>query len=256
MVRLGLMAILSIVVLGPLSACGSSAPVARPTTTPTSPPISTPRSVDVSAADPGDSPPDPLNLRIGATGPEVRALQDRLSSLGYWLGSPDGAFGALTHQAVLALQKAAHVTADGIVGPETRRALTAGTSPVPRHDGGSRIEVDLDHQLVLVVSDGKLDRVFNASTGSNRTYTVNGVREVAVTPTGEYSIFRRVDGWDSSPLGTLWRPAYFVGGVALHGHGEVPPYPASHGCVRVSIAAMDWFWAAGLVADGTPVLVY
>ena len=39
-------------------------------------------------------------LKPGSTGPAVLALQQRLSSLGYWLGTPDGAFGDSTEQAV------------------------------------------------------------------------------------------------------------------------------------------------------------
>ena len=40
-------------------------------------------------------------------------------------------------------------------------------------------------------------------------------------------------GWDPSPLGLLYDPMYFVAGYAIHGNPSVPPYPASHGCVRV-----------------------
>ena len=40
-------------------------------------------------------------------------------------------------------------------------------------------------------------------------------------------------GYDPSPLGVLLNPMYFVGGYAIHGNPSVPPYPASHGCVRV-----------------------
>ena len=40
-------------------------------------------------------------------------------------------------------------------------------------------------------------------------------------------------GYDTSPLGVLLDPMYFVGGYAIHGNPSVPPYPASHGCVRV-----------------------
>ena len=39
--------------------------------------------------------------------------------------------------------------------------------------------------------------------------------------------------FDASPLGTLFDPMYFTGGYAVHGNPIVPPYPASHGCVRV-----------------------
>jgi N-acetylmuramoyl-L-alanine amidase len=44
----------------------------------------------------------------------------------------------------------------------------------------------------------------------------------------------------TSKLGTLYRPAYFNNsGYAVHGEGEVPSYPASHGCVRITVPAMD-----------------
>jgi lipoprotein-anchoring transpeptidase ErfK/SrfK len=64
-----------------------------------------------------------------------------------------------------------------------------------------------------------------------------------------------VDGWDKSPLGRLYRPKYFNGGIAVHGYLSVPPYPASHGCVRVSVPAMDWFWKDDRMDRGTKVIV-
>jgi lipoprotein-anchoring transpeptidase ErfK/SrfK len=36
----------------------------------------------------------------------------------------------------------------------------------------------------------------------------------------------------------------------------VPPYAASHGCVRVTLAAIDWIWAEDVAPIGTPVWVY
>jgi lipoprotein-anchoring transpeptidase ErfK/SrfK len=65
-----------------------------------------------------------------------------------------------------------------------------------------------------------------------------------------------VDAWDKSPLGQLYRPRYFNGGVAVHGYPSVPAYPASHGCVRVSLAAMDMIWRDDLLPRRTPVWVY
>jgi lipoprotein-anchoring transpeptidase ErfK/SrfK len=53
------------------------------------------------------------------------------------------------------------------------------------------------------------------------------------TPEGRFAIYRKVTGYDTSPLGVLLDPMYFVGGYAIHGNPSVPPYPASHGCVRV-----------------------
>ena len=44
-------------------------------------------------------------------------------------------------------------------------------------------------------------------------------------------------------------------GIALHA-GQLPGYPASHGCVRLSLPAMDFLWAQDLVPLGTPVWVH
>jgi lipoprotein-anchoring transpeptidase ErfK/SrfK len=58
-------------------------------------------------------------------------------------------------------------------------------------------------------------------------------------------------------LGSLWRPKYFTNdGVAFHGAASVPPYPVSHGCVRMTNAAINYVWANNLIPLGTSVWVY
>jgi lipoprotein-anchoring transpeptidase ErfK/SrfK len=42
----------------------------------------------------------------------------------------------------------------------------------------------------------------------------------------------------------------------MHGSPSIPPHPASHGCARLSNAAIDFIWAANLMPIGTPVWVY
>jgi lipoprotein-anchoring transpeptidase ErfK/SrfK len=72
-----------------------------------------------------------------------------------------------------------------------------------------------------------------------------------------FSVLRQVDGYDPGPLGQLYRPKYFTEtGVAVHGYSDVPPYPASHGCVRVSNAAIDYIWANNILPIGAAVWVY
>jgi len=195
-------------------------------------------------------------LEFGDRGRAVAALQTRLSRLGYWLGAADGSFGMTTQQAVYALQKAAGLTADGVYGPKTAAALKKGVLPRVRPASGHVIEVNLTSDLLMIVNGGKLAAVLNTSTGGGYTYTSGGVTAVAHTPTGQFKIFRSVDGMDVSPLGELWRPRYFYGGYAIHGSGSVPPYPVSHGCVRLSDPAIDWIWATGQAPFGTEVMVY
>jgi lipoprotein-anchoring transpeptidase ErfK/SrfK len=69
-------------------------------------------------------------------------------------------------------------------------------------------------------------------------------------------MFRQVNALDKGPLGDLWRPKYFNGGIALHGAEAVPAYPASHGCARISNPAINWVWDTGQAPMGTKVWVY
>ena len=64
-----------------------------------------------------------VNLKQGAKGSTVKEVQTRLKKWGYYFGEVDGVFGANTKKAVIAFQKKNGLTADGIVGPATYRAL-------------------------------------------------------------------------------------------------------------------------------------
>ena len=222
-----------------------SKPTTKPTTKPTPKPTPKPDPVPTE----GDT------LHVGDSGPYVKSVQARLSSLGYWNGTPDGQFGMLTSQAVMALQKAAGLGRDGVYGPSTRRALQAGVRPQSRM-GGTGIEIDKARQLLLVVRGGAVTTILNTSTGSGEQYSSGGQQHVALTPAGTFSTFRSVDHLDKGPLGDLWRPRYFNGGIAVHGAGSIPGYPASHGCARVSNPAMDMIWATDLMPIGSRVVVY
>jgi lipoprotein-anchoring transpeptidase ErfK/SrfK len=172
------------------------------------------------------------------------------------LSATDGSYGDTTQQAVLAFQKAAGLERDGVAGPQTMKALTAGVTVSPQSTAGHVIEVDKARQLVLIVDNGKIQNIFNTSTGSNQPYQYAGQTYLATTPSGHFSVFRQVDGDDPGPLGDLWRPKYFNGGIALHGAASVPGYPASHGCARLSDAAIDWIWSTNQAPIGTSVWVY
>jgi hypothetical protein len=56
-------------------------------------------------------------------GADARTLQGALNVLGFAAGEPDGIFGAYTERAVREFQANAGLPADGIVGPDTVRAL-------------------------------------------------------------------------------------------------------------------------------------
>src|SRR5205809_992454 len=121
-------ALVLVALLGSLAACGSDRPA---TATASQPPAPTPAAASSAspsgpaptgpapAASPSASPgpTGPPMLRPDASGPEVLALQRKLTELGYWLGTPDGRYGESTGHAVTAFQKVTGLDRDGVAGP-------------------------------------------------------------------------------------------------------------------------------------------
>ena len=205
---------------------------------------------------PTSAPPAPPTLNPGASGAAVASLQTKLLALGYWVDTTGGSFDDSTEQAVWALQKAANLPRDGVVGPATWAALNAGVVPQPRPAAGYEIQIDLEDDLIMVVNNGHLVLTLNTSTGGGYTYTQDGVVNIAITPTGVFQTNRVVNGTVTDTLGTLWRPRFFYEGYAIHGDSSVPPTPVSHGCARISNEAIDWVWANNIDPIGTTVWVY
>jgi len=105
------------------------------------------------------------------------------------------------------------------------QALANPRHPAPKFARpAAHIEVNKGLQVLYVVRGSKIALIVPISTAG-----IAG----AFTPVGRFAVYRKVGGFDPSPLGTLYDPLYFTGGYAIHGNPSVPPYPASHGCVRV-----------------------
>lgn len=69
-------------------------------------------------------------LKVGCTGEAVKALQKRLSDLGYLDERYiTGYYGDLTFKAVKAFQNRAGLEADGVYGPASRKAIESGSAP-------------------------------------------------------------------------------------------------------------------------------
>ncbi|MDQ1456926.1 MAG: hypothetical protein QOH28_2546 [Actinomycetota bacterium] len=201
--------------------------------------------------------PDVGLMGMGATGAAVTDVQNRLMSMGYWLPGANGVFDSNMQQAIWAFQKANGLPRSGVVDDATQAGFRTAVRPQARSASGSMIEIDKTRQILMVVENRYVRYVFNTSTGSDHPYTLDGAGYSAHTPEGVFSIIRQVDGPDHGPLGTLWRPKYFTwSGVAIHGYSSVPPYPASHGCTRVSNTAIDWMWANNILPIGLTVWVY
>ena len=188
-------------------------------------------------------------------GPGLAVAQQRLQDLGYWDGGPTGSMNDATTQAIWAFQKYEHLPLTGTLDAAELVDLANTSRPQAPDITGDAIVVQKGPDLVFLVRHSSTAWVFNTSTGGGYTYTSGGVTSVAVTPDGTFHIQYGINGWHTSPLGQMWRPRFFVGGYALHGDTDVPAAPVSHGCVRVSIEAMDFIWDNNLAPIGETVSV-
>jgi peptidoglycan hydrolase-like protein with peptidoglycan-binding domain len=206
-------------------------------------------SVGATVFPPGEGPaPDPSVVELGAVvalepgdrGPQVEFLQQRLERAGFRPGEVDGEFGGATYQAVMAFQKQHDLERDGIFRPDDWDLLDQAAT-VRLREEADRIEIDLGKQVLYLVDNHQVQAVLPVSSGNGGTfinYTGRAVR--AQTPEGKYSFYMQRNYHHRSYLGAMYKPYYFRGGYAIHGSPSVPGYPASHGCVRVTNADMDF----------------
>ena len=178
-------------------------------------------------------------LSLGSRGPSVLSLEQRLHELHYALSTVDAYFGSDTRDAVYAFQKVNGLPRTGSVDGLVWRRLQTATVPRARY-GGDHIEVDKTRQVLFVVRHGEVQLVVDVSTGATGN-----------TPLGHWHVYSKVPGYNAK---LMYFSSFFIGGFAIHGYSSVPPYPASHGCVRVPI------WVAvrlyELASYGTEVDVY
>ena len=163
-------------------------------------------------------------------------IERRLSSLGYWITKADGRRDASTQHAIMAFQKVEGRKRTGTMSSADLAALRTAQTPTAKYpeDKTAHIEVDLTRQVLFFVNDtGTVTRILPISSGNEKKFKDRGEWKVAHTPRGLFPVGAKINGIRESSLGLLYYPSYFVGGLAIHGSNSIPPYPASHGCVRV-----------------------
>ncbi len=150
---------------------------------------------------------------FGSRGEEVRQIQKKLKSLGFYTGSIDGVYGTNTKNAVTAFQRSCGLKADGIAGPTTLLYLGLSSS-----SGYSSSDVWLLAKLIAAEARGEnykgqvavgavvLNRVSHASFPDSISGVIyqNGafdcVRDsnwnVAPTDTAKKAATEALNGWD------------------------------------------------------------
>jgi hypothetical protein len=172
---------------------------------------------------------------------EVKKAEARLKEMGY--------------PSVTMFQKWHDLTATGRITRRDFNAIMDAEPPQPRDAGYAHVEVDVDRQILLLVdSDGAIQKMLPVSTGSNKRYNEKGIRGLAYTPRGRFRVYAKIAGWRKSPLGLLYYPSYFSDGLAIHGNPSVPRTPQSHGCVRIPMSSAAEM--SKLLPVGTILLIY
>jgi len=178
-----------------------------------------------------------------------------LSSLGYWITKVDGKSDDSTRQGIIAFQKVEGLKRTGVLSDDVVRSLRLASKPSAKHGGVAHVEIDITRQVIFLVNDdGEVTKVLSTSTGNGERYFSEGKWQTAYTPRGTFKIQRQIKGVRKAPLGTIYYPSYFNGGIAIHGSNSIPVKAASHGCARIPRFADRQF--VDMVKVGMPVYVY
>jgi L,D-transpeptidase catalytic domain len=159
----------------------------------------------------------------GSGGPVVRLLQKGLTKLRF-VTSRSGVFDDATARAVMAWRKVRGMARTYLASADVVRGVLAGRGRFrpryPRH--GHHVEADLSRQVLALIDRGRVRRIYHMASGKPSTPTVLGT----------FHVYRKSPGMNARGM---VHSNYFIGGYAIHGYASVPPYPASHGCLRVPI---------------------
>ncbi len=185
----------------------------------------------------------------------VKEAEEILTDLGYWITKVDGKADDSTRQGIMAFQKVEGLKRTGVLDDKVLRELRLATRPVAKHKGPAHVEIDISRQVIFLVDDaGEVTKVLSTSTGNGEKYFSEGKWQKAYTPRGTFKIQRQIKGVRTAPLGKLYNPSYFNGGIAIHGSNSIPAKAASHGCARIPRFADKDF--VEMVKVGMPVYVY
>ena len=179
------------------------------------------------------------SARPGARGPVVRLLQRQLARLGYVVGRL-GFYDARTARAVLAFRKVTGMRRTAIASSDVFKRLARGGGVFrvrfPGH--GKHVEADLSRQVIVLIRNGKAERIYPVSSGKPSTPTIQG----------HFRVYLKAPGTNAKGM---FMSSYFIRGYAIHGYPSVPVFPASHGCIRVAnaeaVSIFNWLSRGDIV---------
>lgn len=185
-------------------------------------------------------------------GSDVLEVQTRLAQMGYDPGPADGIYGPRTAEAVRRLQKQTGLIPDGIVGIQTRLAMSEEDRFVAYTDDSNAPLAEMS--IMIDVSTQKLTLLLNGYP--YRSYPVAVGKDNTPSPVGHWKITTKRKNWGSG-FGSRWMQLSVPWGV--YGiHGTNKPWSigtrASGGCIRMHNKDVEELYT--LVGIGTPVSIY
>lgn len=184
-------------------------------------------------------------VAAGSRGAEVRALLEALARLRFRVPGISSNMSSAAADAVVAFQKAYRLPRTYVFDRDDWAKLDRARLLRPRYARPKlHIEIDKGRQILMVVKHGAVLGIVPVSTGATGntpegTHTIMWKAYAASTPYGHGLLY-----WDMQ----------FHPGFAMHAYPFVPPYPASHGCVRQPSWAAPWTYANSYA--GETVYVY
>ncbi len=161
-----------------------------------------------------------IDLDPGDSGPAVELFNDLLRKQAYF-NTDNAHYGSHTERAVMAFRKVNGMARNFQATPEIFAKLAKGEGgfKIQQPGAGKHAEVDISKQVMALADNGEAKYVFHVATGA------------AATPSdvGGFTFYRKDAGFNS--IG-MYYSVYYNRGEATHGYHSVPPYPASHGCIR------------------------
>ena len=179
-------------------------------------------------------------LAVGSKGPYVRIMLKRLAALRFRVPGISSVFSVDAGDSVVAFQKAYGLARTYVfAGADWRKLDTARIIRAVHKSPQTHIEIDKTRQILMIVKKGVPYGILPVSTGATGN-----------TPVGTFHILRKAPStstWLGSAI--LWRTMDFYRNFAMHGYPDVPPYPASHGCVREPIWVANWTYVHSWVGE-------
>lgn len=191
-------------------------------------------------------------LTVGATGDDVKQLQERLAKARLWKGGASGKYNEKTVAAVKRYQKRFRLKQTGNVDAATLKAMVG------------RIDISLNSRTLVLYRDGKAYKTFRVAIGTPDHPTPTGNFKVVEKQTNPTWLppdspwakgLGPIPPGPGNPLGTRWIGTS-APGVGIHGTpadwsiGSA----ASHGCLRMHIPEVENLYED--VVIGMPVDIH